>query len=330
MTNAPQVNERLGRFCFNLVQVRRVYCLLRFSAILSTMDALNARASAKRPRSPVEANQFLETAGHSVRLRSALLAESFEAGILAHIDLVLSSASRTASRLRISPVLGWTPFRHISPRNPDLWLERHRRRGERPSQSAQRNVPVRSARTDAQLDALPWLIPAVHLPFLVLFCSREGPRMFAWYFALLAATALYNWPRAGLKNFPVADMLNQLGYLLVFYLSSALNHVPQLPWASFLFGGLFAMHSHLLGQIFDVVPDRLSNRRTTAVVIGLVPAKMLLSGFLVVETLIVLAAFHSLPIGLFLACGATWFWLDAFWIYRNRPLPGTVDSSFPD
>jgi 4-hydroxybenzoate polyprenyltransferase len=31
----------------------------------------------------------------------------------------------------------------------------------------------------------------------------------------------------------------------------------------FVFGALFAMHSHLFGQIMDVAPDRLAGRRTT-------------------------------------------------------------------
>jgi len=38
--------------------------------------------------------------------------------------------------------------------------------------------------------------------------------------------------------------------------------------ADFLFGALFAMHSHIFGEVMDIEPDRLSGRRTTATLIG--------------------------------------------------------------
>jgi 4-hydroxybenzoate polyprenyltransferase len=109
--------------------------------------------------------------------------------------------------------------------------------------------------TDAQLHRLPWIIALVHLPFLLLFTVWLGPHMLGWYAALIAAAALYNAPRFGFKNFPVVDVLNQCAYWLVFYVSSAVNHVPQLPGQTMLFGVMFAMHSHLLGEVMDLEPD---------------------------------------------------------------------------
>jgi len=65
-------------------------------------------------------------------------------------------------------------------------------------------------------------------------------------------------------------------YLLLFVLASWLNHVSQVPWFTFLFGAMFAMHSHLFGELMDLEPDRRAGRRTLAGVLGARPAKWLL------------------------------------------------------
>ncbi|MEP6664427.1 MAG: UbiA family prenyltransferase [Verrucomicrobiota bacterium] len=175
--------------------------------------------------------------------------------------------------------------------------------------------------TAQQLRQLPIAIFLVHLPFLIGFALWRGPRMCIWYGALILATALYNLPRVGFKNFPFVDMLNQIGYVLVFYLSSNLNGVAQLPWMTFLFGAFFAMHSHLLGQIMDVVPDRLAGRLTTANVIGVVRAKYLLSTMLLLESALVFFAFKDFVVGSFLAVGALWFVLDVTKLFRDQSYP---------
>lgn len=174
--------------------------------------------------------------------------------------------------------------------------------------------------TDEQLRQLPWFIALVHLPFAILFALWLGPQMLGWYAVLLAATGVYNLPRYGFKNFPVVDILNQAAYLLVFYVSSAINHVPQLPWQTMLFGVMFAMHSHLLGEVMDLEPDRLAGRRTTALVLGAVPTKLLIALFLAVEALLVIASFNNWIVTTFLACGAGWFVVDAMW-FRARSYP---------
>jgi len=174
--------------------------------------------------------------------------------------------------------------------------------------------------TDEQLRKLPRIIALVHLPFVIAFSIRLGPHMLGWYAALIAATGIYNLPRYGFKNFPLVDVLNQAAYLLVFYVSSAINHVPQLPWQTMLFGVMFAMHSHLLGEVMDLEPDRLAGRRTTALVLGAVATKLLIGLFLVVEALLVLVSFNNWMVSACLACGAGWFVVDAMW-FRARPYP---------
>ena len=175
------------------------------------------------------------------------------------------------------------------------------------------------ARGDAaQLASLPPSIFAVQAVFAVAFVWLLGPRALGWLAALLTATAVYNWPPPGLKGRPPFDMLNQIGYLLVFVLSSWLNGVPQLPWQTFVFGALFAMHSHLFGQIMDVEPDRQAGRHTTATTIGVVPAKVLTALFLLGESALVWASFHDALIAGFLALGGGWFLLDAGVLWRGR------------
>jgi 4-hydroxybenzoate polyprenyltransferase len=167
-----------------------------------------------------------------------------------------------------------------------------------------------------QLAALRWKIAASQLPFLALFAFLIGPKVLLWYVALALAVTLYNSPRAGWKGRPPFDVLIQASYLLVFVLSSWLNHVPQLPWPTFVFGALFAMHSHVFGEIMDIVPDRRSGRRTTATQIGAVGAKFLIASLLSVEAGMVYRFFHAAAIAGFLSAGILWFVLDATVLWK--------------
>ena len=174
-----------------------------------------------------------------------------------------------------------------------------------------------------QLVALRWKIAAVQIPFLIIFLFLVGPRILFWFAALLIAVGLYNAPRFGLKSHPPFDVLIQASYLLVFVLSSWLNQVRQLPWQTFLFGALFAMHSHIFGEVMDMEPDRFSGRRTTATLIGAVPSKLVIAVFLCVETVMVYFFFGDLVITGFLGLGTAWFLLDAFLFWKNRPYTPT-------
>ena len=169
-----------------------------------------------------------------------------------------------------------------------------------------------------QLAALRWKIAAIQVPFLIAFYVLVGPRVLAWFAVLLLAVALYNAPRFGWKSHSPFDVLIQSSYLLVFVLSSWLNNAAQLPWQTFLFGAMFAMHSHIFGEVMDLEPDRLSGRRTTATRMGAVRSKLLIAGFLVVEAALVYRFFGDLVITGFLGAGAAWFILDASWFWRNR------------
>jgi 4-hydroxybenzoate polyprenyltransferase len=166
---------------------------------------------------------------------------------------------------------------------------------------------------------LPLIVALVQAIFAAIFFYLVGPKILIWFAALVAFTTIYNLPRCGLKSHPPFDILNQAGYLLVFVLSSWLNHAPQLSWPAMLFGALFAMHSHAFGEIMDIEPDRLSGRRTTATVIGMLPSKLLISGMLAAEALVIFQYFGDIWISGALAFGALWFLLDAVLLWRSRP-----------
>jgi 4-hydroxybenzoate polyprenyltransferase len=170
-----------------------------------------------------------------------------------------------------------------------------------------------------QLSHLPLEILAVQLIFAAIFFSLDGARMLLWFIALVLFTALYNMPQSGFKHRPPLDILNQAGYLLVFVLSSWLNHVPQLTWPAMLFGALFAMHSHVFGEVMDIEPDRGSGRKTTATQIGSVPSKLLICGMLALEALLVRTYFHDIWVSGALVFGVIWFLLDALVFWRDRP-----------
>jgi 4-hydroxybenzoate polyprenyltransferase len=185
------------------------------------------------------------------------------------------------------------------------------------------------ARLDDQgLRRLPVWIALAQLPFLVVFTALFGAKMLAWFAALVAANAVYNWPRLGWKNWPALDLLNQVGYLLVFVLSSWVCGVPQLSGPALVFSGLFAMQSHLFGQIMDVDADRAAGRHTTAVVIGVRASKLLVVGFLVAATGISMRYFRGGAIQVFLIGAGGLFLADATFGYRARPYPAWLSKAF--
>jgi 4-hydroxybenzoate polyprenyltransferase len=170
-----------------------------------------------------------------------------------------------------------------------------------------------------QLRRLPLQIALAQTLFALIFVYLDAPKILLWFLGLVLFTAIYNLPRYGLKSHPPFDILNQAGYLLVFVLSSWLNHAPQLRWPAMLFGAMFAMHSHVFGEIMDIEPDRASGRRTTATVIGVISSKFLICAILLGEAFLVWKYFNDTWISGALLFGAVWFLLDAVVLWRSRP-----------
>lgn len=169
-----------------------------------------------------------------------------------------------------------------------------------------------------QLRSLRWQIAAWQIPFFAIFWIYTGWRVALWFAAILLAVYLYNTRPIALKGRPPFDVLIQASYLLIFILSSWLNNVPQLPWQTFLFGALFAMHSHVFGEIMDIEPDEKSGRHTLATKIGRVRAKLFVASLLLIEFFLIVRFFNDRAIAIFLASGAVWFLLDATLFWKNR------------
>ena len=175
--------------------------------------------------------------------------------------------------------------------------------------------------TPSQIAGLPLRIALVQLPFAVVFTLLIGPRALLWFALLVGITALYNAPRWGAKDRPGFDVLAQIGYLLVFVLANWLTQNPLSPWFIFAFGALFAMHSHLFGEVIDIAPDAAARRRTTAVVIGARATKCVMAALLVVESLIATQIGDKPWIAPALFLGALVFLIDAKWGWKNASYP---------
>ena len=172
---------------------------------------------------------------------------------------------------------------------------------------------------DQQLRSLRWQIAVWQIPFFTLFWICAGWRISLWFGAILFAVYVYNMRPLALKGRPPFDVLIQSSYLLIFILSSWLNRVPQLPWQTFLFGALFAMHSHVFGEIMDIEPDHQSGRSTLATKIGRVPAKLFIATLLLIEVFLISHFFEDRVIAIFLVTGASFFLLDASVLWKSRP-----------
>ena len=179
------------------------------------------------------------------------------------------------------------------------------------------NVLFGARGTKEQLRRLPLWIVFTQVPFAAIFVWISGWKMLGFFAAMSFACFLYN--NMNFKGSPPLEILNQAGYLLVFVLASWVNGIPQLSWAAMLFGCLFAMHSHVFGEVMDRIPDAQAGRRTTAVVIGSVRAKLLMSAFLTIEATLVAWAFHDFYIVTFLVVSCAWFIADALLLWRERP-----------
>jgi 4-hydroxybenzoate polyprenyltransferase len=164
---------------------------------------------------------------------------------------------------------------------------------------------------------LPWIIAAVQIPFWIAFVWIGGPKMILWMIAVLAVNFTYN--TLAFKSRAFLDLLNQVGYLLVFVLASWLCDVPQLSVASMIFCTLFAMQSHLFGQLMDFDQDSDAGRRSTAITVGVTNSKWLIVALLAAAGMIALEHFQFSGIAIFMFAGALVFVVDALFGPRSYP-----------
>ena len=171
--------------------------------------------------------------------------------------------------------------------------------------------------TPDQRFELPWRIFWIQVPFVALFSAVWGWQAVVWFAVLAGGSALYNRRGGGAKDYPIADLVFQCGYLLVFVLSDWTRGEFS-SWPVYAFGWGFAMHSHLFGQIMDIAPDARAGRRTTAVWLGAPRAKLLIAALLTAEVWLATLLPFKPYLAPMLALGALFFLLDA-WLWRARP-----------
>ncbi|MFK8104538.1 MAG: UbiA family prenyltransferase [Saprospiraceae bacterium] len=154
--------------------------------------------------------------------------------------------------------------------------------------------------------------------FFALFVYLESWPMLLLLTSLVAINALYNLPKHGLRSRPPLELLCQIGYLLVAPFSILLNDTAALPWQTYLYLFLFALQSHLMGEVMDIEPDRKAKRKTTATVIGRTNTKWLIIFLVSAEVYLLFFLFQEIIFGTMLVLALLWLLLDLFLIYKNK------------
>ncbi len=171
---------------------------------------------------------------------------------------------------------------------------------------------------EAQRARLPKLILAVTVLGSTPLIVRAG-----WPLLLVVALiGLFNWlynnAGGGLRQRPPWELLAQVGYLLVVPLSAMTNEAPLPGLSVWVYLSLFAVQSHLIGEVMDVVPDANAGRSTTATVIGVHRTKLLIIGIVLAELGVVWFWIDDLPLSGMLVFALAWLLLDVTWLFRNR------------
>ena len=172
--------------------------------------------------------------------------------------------------------------------------------------------------TKQQLNAIWKPILFTQLLTLPILVWVGGWRVLFIFGGFLMINTLYNLPGRGMRGSPPFELLSQVGYLLVVPLSIEVNHLDALPWQTYTYLFLFAIQSHLIGEVMDIEPDRRSGRQTTATKLGMVKTKFLIITIVTAEVLILFLVFKEWIFGGMLAMGIVWLLADVLIIYKNK------------
>ena len=169
-----------------------------------------------------------------------------------------------------------------------------------------------------QLARLPIPMILCQAPFLIAFTWLGSWPLGSLLAGIVAVNCLYNLPRFGWRGRPPLELVNQLGYLLILPFSVILNQTPPVSWAAFGYLVLFCTHSHLMGEVMDVIPDARARRQTSARFLGVKATKGVILILVVIEGFLLGGYFHDWILGGFLLLGAGWLLLDLFVLFRDR------------
>jgi 4-hydroxybenzoate polyprenyltransferase len=107
-------------------------------------------------------------------------------------------------------------------------------------------------------------------------------------------------------------------YLLLLPISVLLNDTPPPGGAAWAYLILFCTHSHLMGEVMDVIPDAKAGRQTTARLLGVVPTKAVILALVAAEGLFLGLYFRDWILGGCLLAGCVWLALDLLVFFRDR------------
>lgn len=166
-----------------------------------------------------------------------------------------------------------------------------------------------------------WVNLVIQIPFLLFFTYHTWYYMFWWLTTLVFLNYLYNDKTMRVSSRPPFELFISLGYLLALLMSVRLNGGIVVPITTYLYLMLFAIQSHLIGEIMDIEPDRAGGRKTTATALGFRGSKVLLAVIVGIEAYILLAIANELLLGVFLVLYTLYMILDALFIFKNKPYP---------
>lgn len=166
-----------------------------------------------------------------------------------------------------------------------------------------------------------WVNVLTQLPFWLFFAWHTGWYFLWWSVTLLFLNFIYNDKQVKLSGKPPWEIFVSLGYLLAFVMSIRLNNVYGMPFLTYVYLSLFAVQSHLIGEVMDIEPDRQGGRRTTGTVLGYRNTKLLLVIVIGIEAFLLLWRFDELLLGGFLALYALYLIIDSLFIWKNTPYP---------
>lgn len=159
------------------------------------------------------------------------------------------------------------------------------------------------------------LVQLISYPALIYIGGYQVAILLALF---LLINGLYNLPGKGLRSAPPLELLCQLGYVLIVPLSVYLNHTDGVPTWTYFYLFLFAIQSHLMGEVMDIEPDRKAGRVTTATKIGLGKTKLLIIGIVIAELILLITIYEEYIFASMLGLGLIWLMIDLFIIFKLK------------
>ena len=180
------------------------------------------------------------------------------------------------------------------------------------------NLLFGAVSTKEQIEKLPFYIIAVMLSALAVVLLSAPMIILLWLVLMIVINWLYNRRKNGLRTMPPFELVAQIGYLMVVPFSMEMNGIDGIHPAMWLYLFLFAMQSHLMGEVMDIDADRRGGRKTTATQIGARKTKMLIMTLVLLEIILMFLVFDEVFFGSFLVAVLLWLIIDAFILFKSK------------